>query len=288
MTNAFDETYIDLCKTILWNGEEKKDRTGTGTYSVFGQHMAFNLEDGFPLLTTKRVHWPSVFKELIWFINGDTNVKYLQDQGCHIWDAWADDNGDLGPVYGAQWRSWPTYKYVKGHAEGHAWVSGYHEVRHVDQLQKSLDALRSDPDCRRNIVSAWNVGCIDKMALPPCHLMFQWYVCQGRILDCQVYQRSCDFFLGVPFNIASYAALMHIMARCAGLKPGILHWVGGDCHIYSNHYEQTMTQVNREPRAAPTLQISEDAPTELAGWQPDHLQIEGYDPHPSIKGEISV
>lgn len=296
MDNGYqDNPYLDASRYILDYGEQKGDRTGTGTISTFGLKMYFDLQEGFPLLTTKKVHWPSIIHELIWFINGDTNVNWLQERGCRIWNEWADENGDLGPVYGAQWRSWPSLKteWVE-HKEydmfgrDQSFPEPVYSVEYIDQLQRSIEKLMFNPDCRRNIVSAWNVGELENMALEPCHLLFQWYVRHGEYLDCQLYQRSCDFFLGVPFNIASYAALIHIVARCTGLKPGILHWIGGDCHFYLNHLEQIETQLVRLPRQSPTLVIHDDAPRTLNGWDISHFTIDGYDPHPPIRGKVSV
>jgi thymidylate synthase len=265
-----DNQYLDGLMYILEEGEEKGDRTGTGTISTFGLKLYFDLQEGFPLLTTKKIHWGSVINELIWFINGDNNVEWLKERGCRIWNEWALDDGTIGPGYGVQWRSWPAQDGC------------------IDQLQDCIDTLMTNPNCRRNLVSAWNVGEIDNMALPPCHMMYQWYVREGKYLDCQMYQRSCDFFLGVPFNIASYSALIHIIARCTGLEPGTLHWVGGDCHIYSNHVDQVHTQLQRQPRTSPTLLISEDAPRTLDDWTKEHFTIEGYDPDPGIKGKVAV
>lgn len=284
-----DSQYLDGATYILENGEHKGDRTGTGTIDVFGLKLSFHMDEGFPLLTTKKIHWKSVINELIWFINGDTNTRWLNDRGVRIWDEWADENGDLGPVYGAQWRSW-SHNKVKNNTRlrRQSGLAAGVETVCIDQLQITLDKLKDNPDCRRNIVSAWNVGEIEDMALPPCHLLFQWNVREGKYLDCQLYQRSCDWFLGVPFNIASYSALIHIMARCSGLEPGTLHWVGGSCHIYQNLVEQMELQLSRPVRPSPTLRITDDAPTTLEGWDESHFVIEGYDPHPLIKGKVSV
>ncbi|SFN45253.1 thymidylate synthase [Xenorhabdus japonica] len=261
--------YLDLMKKVLEEGTAKDDRTGTGTLSIFGHQMRFNLQEGFPLVTTKRCHIRSIVHELLWFLNGDTNTQYLCDNGVSIWDEWADENGDLGPVYGKQWRAW-------GAADG----------RQIDQLTQVIEQLKSDPDSRRIIVSAWNVGELDKMALAPCHAFFQFYVADGT-LSCQLYQRSCDVFLGLPFNIASYALLVHMMAQQCDLKVGDFVWTGGDTHLYSNHLEQTKLQLSREPRALPKLVIKRK-PDSLFDYRFEDFEIVDYDPYPGIKAPVAI
>ncbi|MEZ4974513.1 MAG: thymidylate synthase [Cyclobacteriaceae bacterium] len=261
--------YLDLMKDILDNGSRKTDRTGTGTFSVFGRQLRFDLNEGFPLVTTKKLHLRSIIYELLWFLNGDTNIKYLNDNGVTIWDEWADENGELGPVYGSQWRSWPA-------PNGQS----------IDQINKVLEQIRSKPDSRRHIVSAWNPAEVDNMALPPCHALFQFYVADGK-LSCQLYQRSADYFLGVPFNIASYALLTHMVAQQCDLKPGEFVWTGGDVHLYTNHIEQAQTQLSREPYALPSLKIRRKPPT-LFEYQFDDFEIVNYQSHPSIKAPIAV
>ena len=261
--------YLDLMRRVLDQGVRKEDRTGTGTLSVFGHQMRFDLGEGFPLVTTKKLHLRSIIHELLWFLRGDTNVAYLRDNGVSIWDEWADDNGDLGPIYGYQWRSWPT-------ADG----------RHVDQISQVLEQLRNNPDSRRIMVSAWNVGELENMALPPCHAFFQFYVAHGK-LSCQLYQRSADIFLGVPFNIASYALLTLMMAQATGLEPGDFVHTLGDAHLYSNHLEQARTQLQRQPRALPQMRLNA-AVQDLFAFRFEDFELIGYDPHPHIKAPVAV
>ena len=261
--------YLDLLNRILSEGTQKGDRTGTGTISIFGNQMRFNLEEGFPLLTTKKLHLKSIIYELLWFLNGDTNVHYLQEHGVRIWNEWADADGELGPVYGHQWRSWPDY------------YGGT-----IDQISNVVDQLKHNPDSRRMIVSAWNVAEVDSMALPPCHTMFQFYVANGR-LSLQLYQRSADTFLGVPFNIASYALLLQMMAQVTGLKAGDFIHTTGDTHLYLNHLDQARLQLTREPRQLPVMKINPDV-KDIFSFRYDDFQLEGYDPWPHIKAEVSV
>ncbi|MGB8956759.1 MAG: thymidylate synthase [Tumebacillaceae bacterium] len=261
--------YLELCQHILDNGVKKEDRTGTGTTSIFGYQMRFNLQEGFPLVTTKKVHLKSIIYELLWFLRGDTSVAWLNEHGVTIWDEWADENGDLGPVYGKQWVRWET-------ADGAV----------INQIQNIVDEIRRNPDSRRLIVSAWNVGEVQNMALPPCHTMFQFYVTNGK-LSCQLYQRSGDVFLGVPFNIASYALLTLMMAQVCGLEPGDFVHTLGDAHIYSNHVEQVKLQLSREPRPLPKMVLNPEV-KDIFGFRFEDFKLEGYDPHPAIKGEVSV
>ncbi|OFY44614.1 MAG: thymidylate synthase [Bacteroidetes bacterium GWF2_40_14] len=263
------KTYLSLLKHIMENGTLKSDRTGTGTKSVFGYQMRFDLGNGFPLLTTKKLHLKSIIHELLWFIAGDTNTKYLKDNGVSIWDEWADANGDLGPVYGSQWRSWHK-------ADGGS----------VDQLSALIEGIKNNPDSRRHIISAWNVGEIDKMALPPCHALFQFYVADGR-LSCQLYQRSADVFIGVPFNIASYALFTMMVAQVCGLKPGEFVHTFGDAHIYINHFEQVKLQLSREPRPLPKMLINPDV-KDIFSFKYEDFKLDGYDPYPGIKAPIAV
>lgn len=261
--------YLDLMQHVLDQGVRKEDRTGTGTLSVFGYQMRFDLGQGFPAVTTKKLHLRSIIHELLWFLKGDTNIRYLHDNGVTIWDEWADENGDLGPIYGYQWRSWPT-------ANG----------QHIDQISQVLDQLRNNPDSRRIIVSAWNVAEIENMALPPCHTFFQFYVADGK-LSCQLYQRSADIFLGVPFNIASYALLTMMMAQAAGLQAGDFVHTLGDAHLYSNHLEQARTQLQREPRSLPKMNINPDV-KDLFAFRFEDFELVDYDPHPHIKAPVAV
>lgn len=261
--------YLDLLKYILEHGVDKADRTGTGTRSVFGYQMRFDLSEGFPLLTTKKLHLKSIIHELLWFLQGDTNVKYLQDNGVRIWNEWADEDGDLGHIYGYQWRSWPDYK-----------------GGHIDQIARAVEDIRNNPDSRRIIVSAWNVGDLDNMNLPPCHAFFQFYVADGR-LSMQMYQRSADSFLGVPFNIASYALLLMMVAQVTGLKPGEFIHTLGDTHIYNNHFEQVKLQLTREPRALPKMKINPEV-KDIFGFKYEDFELVDYDPHPHIAGKVSV
>ncbi len=261
--------YLELLDDVLANGTRKGDRTGTGTLSVFGRQLRFDLTEGFPAVTTKKLHLKSVVGELIWFLQGSTNVRWLQEHGISIWDEWADADGELGPVYGHQWRSWPAP-----------------DGRHIDQIAKVLDSIRTNPDSRRHVVSAWNVAEVDDMALPPCHTMFQFYVADGR-LSCQLYQRSADLFLGVPFNIASYALLTHMVAQVCGLEPGDFVHTFGDAHLYLNHVEQATLQLSREPRPLPVLRLNPER-KELTEFEIGDVELVGYDPHPGIKAPIAV
>lgn len=261
--------YLDLLKHIRDNGVVKQDRTGIGTKSIFGYQMRFDLQQGFPLLTTKKVHLKSIIYELLWFISGDTNIKYLKEHGVSIWDEWADTNGDLGPVYGHQWRSWPTP-----------------DDKSIDQLANVIDTIKNNPDSRRILVSAWNPGEVDKMALPPCHCLFQFYVAEGK-LSCQLYQRSADTFLGVPFNIASYSLLTMMIAQVCGLQPGEFIHTTGDTHLYLNHIEQVDLQLSREPRVLPKMIINPEV-TDLFNFKYEDFRLEGYEPWPTIKAPVAV
>lgn len=263
------QTYLNLLKEIIETGIDRDDRTGTGTRSLFGRQLRFNLADGFPLLTTKKLHLRSIIIELLWFLRGDTNIAWLKENGVSIWDEWADENGDLGPVYGHQWRSWPT-------PDGGT----------IDQIAEVQNAIRTNPYSRRLIVSAWNVAEVDRMALPPCHLLFQFYVAGGR-LSCQLYQRSADYFLGVPFNIASYALLTMMMAKVTGLEPGDFVHTFGDVHLYHNHFEQAHLQLSRSPRPLPTMMIKSQ-PESIDQFQFEDFELINYDPHPAIKAAVAV
>ena len=261
--------YLYLLDHVKRTGIRKEDRTGTGTLSTFGYLMRFNLSHGFPLLTTKKLHLKSIIHELLWFLRGDTNVRYLQENGVSIWDEWADEDGELGPVYGKQWRSWAA-------PDGNS----------IDQIARLIDGIRRNPDSRRHIVTAWNPSDVDRMALPPCHCLFQFYVADGR-LSCQLYQRSADVFLGVPFNIASYALLTMMVAQVCGLKPGDFVWTGGDCHLYLNHLDQANKQLSRAPRGLPKMRINPEV-KDIFGFRFEDFTLEGYDPHPHIKAPVAV
>ncbi|WP_227816516.1 thymidylate synthase [Nitrogeniibacter aestuarii] len=261
--------YLDLMRHVLEHGNVKSDRTGTGTRSVFGHQMRFNLADGFPLVTTKKLHTRSIIHELLWFISGDTNIRYLQENGVSIWNEWADENGNLGPVYGHQWRHWPA-----------------RDGAEIDQIKQLVAGLKSNPDSRRHLVSAWNPTDVDRMALPPCHALFQFYVADNK-LSCQLYQRSADIFLGVPFNIASYALFTMMVAQVCGYEPGDFVWTGGDCHLYSNHLDQTREQLSRAPRPLPTMKLNPDV-KDLFAFRFEDFTLEGYDPHPHISAPVAV
>ena len=267
-----DQTYFDLINDVLTNGVEKSDRTGTGTISVFGRQCRYNLQDGFPILTSKRVHWKSVVGELLWFLKGDTNIKWLKENGISIWDEWADEHGNLGPVYGRQWRAWSSHKDFN--------------MKFIDQIGEVINRIKNDPDSRRLIVSAWNVADLPEMALAPCHTMFQFYVADGK-LSCQLYQRSADIFLGVPFNIASYAALTMMIAQVCDLAPGDFVHTLGDAHIYNNHFEQVGLQLQREPWPLPQLKLNPQV-KDIFDFRFEDLVIENYDPHPHIKAAVAV
>jgi thymidylate synthase len=261
--------YLDLMRHVRENGTFKEDRTGTGTYSCFGYQMRFDLSEGFPLVTTKKLHLRSIIHELLWFLSGDTNIRYLKENGVSIWDEWADEEGNLGPVYGSQWRSWPTP-----------------DGGHIDQISQVVEQIKNNPDSRRLIVSAWNVAEVNNMALPPCHAFFQFYVADGK-LSCQLYQRSADIFLGVPFNIASYALLVHMVAQQCDLEVGDFVWTGGDVHLYANHLEQTDLQLTREPLALPQLKIGRK-PESIFDYKFEDFEIVGYQSHPHIKAPVAV
>ena len=261
--------YLDLMRHVLEYGDKKTDRTGTGTLAVFGWQMRFALRDGFPLLTTKKLHTRSIIHELLWFLQGDTNIRYLKDNGVSIWDEWADEAGELGPVYGKQWRRWETP-----------------DGRSIDQISLLVDSLKNDPDSRRHLVSAWNPGDIGRMALPPCHLLFQFYAADGK-LSCQLYQRSADIFLGVPFNIASYALLTLMVAQVCGYRPGDFVWTGGDCHLYLNHLEQAREQLSRAPRALPMMTLNPEV-RNIFRFRFEDFALSAYDPHPHIKAPVAV
>ena len=261
--------YLDVMRHVREHGTFKSDRTGTGTYSVFGYQMRFNLADGFPMVTTKKLHLRSIIHELLWFLKGSTNIAYLKENGVSIWDEWADENGDLGPVYGYQWRSWPAP-----------------DGRHIDQIANVIEMIKKNPDSRRLIVSAWNPALVDEMALPPCHALFQFYVADGK-LSCQLYQRSADIFLGVPFNIASYALLTMMVAQVTGYEPGEFIWTGGDSHLYANHLEQTDLQLTREPLPLPTMKLN-PAVKDLFEFTFDDFELVGYESHPHIKAPVAV
>ncbi len=263
------QQYLDMMRLVRDTGARKEDRTGTGTLSVFGHQMRFDLARGFPLVTTKKLHLRSIIHELLWFLSGDSNIRYLKENGVSIWDKWADENGELGPVYGVQWRSWPAPDGGK-----------------IDQVAKVMEQLRNNPDSRRIILSAWNVAEIDNMALPPCHCLFQFYVADGK-LSCQLYQRSCDIFLGVPFNIASYALLTHMLAQQADLSVGEFIWTGGDCHLYLNHLEQADEQLTRKPLPLPTLALKRRPPS-IFDYRYDDVEILNYEAHPHIKAAVAV
>lgn len=260
--------YLKMCQEILDKGIDRPDRTGTGTRSIFGHQLRFDLQQGFPLMTTKKIYWKAVAHELLWFLKGDTNIKYLNDNDVHIWDEWADENGDLGNVYGHQWRKWETNDET------------------IDQISQVIDEIKENPYSRRLIVNAWNVGDLDNMALPPCHLLFQFYVAEGK-LSCQLYQRSCDTFLGVPFNIASYSLLTHMIAHVVGLEVGEFVWTGGDVHIYHNHFDQIKKQLSREPRPLPEIKINKDT-EDIFEIDYEDIELIDYNPHPTIKGKVSV
>lgn len=268
-TTKEEYAYLDLLKDVMFNGVAKTDRTGTGTCSVFGRQLRFNLATGFPLFTTKKVNFHAILHELLWFLKGETNIEYLKKNNVGIWDAWADENGDLGPIYGHQWRSWPAY-----------------DGTHIDQISSVIEQLKTNPDSRRMIVSAWNVGDLHNMALPPCHAFFQFYVADGK-LSCQLYQRSADLFLGVPFNIASYSMLTMMIAQVCDLELGEFVWTGGDCHLYTNHKTQALEQIGRKPTNKPKLLINKTIKS-IDDFRPNNFEVFGYNPMPSIKAPVAV
>ena len=286
MTNPPNSTYENLMRHVLVNGQHKHDRTETGTISSFAHQIRFNLKDGFPLVTTKAVNMKAIIVELLWFLRGDTNTRWLKEHGVYIWEEWADENNDLGPVYGAQWRRWPTY--VANESEGGAPGEPitYSRGEDIDQIAQLVNDLRTNADSRRLIVSAWNVGQLKEMALPPCHAFFQFYVINNT-LSCQLYQRSADMFLGVPFNIASYALLTHMLAQQCGMEVGEFIWTGGDCHVYSNHIEQVNLQLSREPFPMPTLNIKR-VPASIFDYTPDDFELLDYQSHPAIRAKVAV
>ncbi len=282
MNTYHDYKYLEMLEHIMEFGVESEDRTGTGTKKIWVYPMRFDLREGFPLLTSKKIHWKSVAYELLWFLRGETNIKWLNERGVTIWDEWADENGELGPVYGKQWRRWEAPAAMEGMTR--------YLIRDIDQLTNSLNLLRKNPNSRQNVVTAWNPGEIEQMRLPPCHMFFQWQVMQGR-LNCAMYQRSCDSFLGVPFNIASYSLLTHIMAHMAGLEVGEFVWIGGDVHIYRNHFDQVNEQIDRigKIKPSPTLRVSCSAPREkFEDWIFEDFTIQDYDPLPSIRAKVAV
>jgi len=280
--------YLKLLRHVKKHGTKKEDRTGTGTISVFGYQMRFDLSKGFPLVTTKKCHLRSIIHELLWFLKGDTNIKYLQDNKVTIWDDWADENGDLGPVYGYQWRSWEAFELIPAHNEGIEWIPDEYKKIKIDQISIVIDKLKNNPDDRRIIVSAWNVADVEsgEMALPPCHCLFQLYVADGK-LSCLLYQRSCDLFLGVPFNIASYALLTMMLAQVCDLELGEFIWTGGDTHIYSNHQKQVNKQIRRKPYPLPTMRLNPDVKS-IFDFKYEDFELVGYESHPHIKAPVAV
>ncbi len=275
--------YLDLLRHIEEHGVKKSDRTGTGTISIFGYQMRFDLAKGFPILTTKKVFLKGIIYELLWFLRGDMNIRWLQERGVTIWDEWADASGDIGPAYGYQWRTWPNYVYRRGST---AESSGFYRNEPIDQIADAVELLKKDPDSRRIIVTAWNPADVPKMKLPACHCLFQFYVADGK-LSCQLYQRSCDTFLGVPFNIASYALLTMMFAQVCGYEPGEFIWTGGDTHLYLNHLEQVKEQLSREPRTLPTMKLNPDV-KDIFGFKYEDFKLEGYDPWPAILAPVAV